>query len=241
VRLFSKPFTVSDDKIPRSFCASLFEPSMLKIHSFVTGPIQENAYLCYAEGFKEAVLIDPGDEAGRLEQEIRALGLKLEWILATHGHFDHVGAVASLAKAFGARFGMHEADGFLLDRLEDTAAFYGQQATTRPSITRALNAGDTVTVPGFALKVLGTPGHTPGGLCYYEPSSGSLFSGDTLFEGTVGRSDTEGGSHATLVASIHRELLSLPDSTQVYPGHGDPTSIGAERRQNPHLQGAPGA
>jgi hydroxyacylglutathione hydrolase len=214
---------------------------MFKIHSFVTGPIQENAYLCHAEGFQEAVLIDPGDEAGRLEQEIRALGLKLEWILATHGHFDHVGAVAGLAKAFGARFAMHEADEFLLERLEDTAAFYGQQATTRPVISQPLRAGEVVTVPGFTLKVLGTPGHTPGGLCYYHAESGSLFSGDTLFEGTVGRSDTEGGSHATLIASIHRELLSLPDTTRVYPGHGDPTSIGAERRQNPHLQGPPRA
>jgi glyoxylase-like metal-dependent hydrolase (beta-lactamase superfamily II) len=209
---------------------------MLKIQTFVNGPIQENAYLLYEEGGREAVLIDPGDEAGRLEKEIRALGVTVKLILATHGHFDHVGAVAALAKAFGASFAIQAADDFLLESLEDTAAFYGQQATKRPSIDLALKGGESVGVPGLQLKVLATPGHTPGGLCYYHAASGSLFSGDTLFEGTVGRSDTEGGDHRQLIASIHRELLPLPDQTIVYPGHGDKTSIGAERKSNPHLQ-----
>lgn len=209
---------------------------MLKIHTFLNGPIQENAYLLYAEGEKEAVLIDPGDEAARLEKEIRALGVTVKLILATHGHFDHVGAVHALAKAFGASFAMQAADAYLLESLADTAAFYGQQATKQPSVDLGLKGGESVGVAGVSLKVLATPGHTPGGLCYYHAESGSLFSGDTLFEGTVGRSDTEGGSHQDLVASIHRELLVLPDNVKVYPGHGDPTSIGAERRQNPHLQ-----
>jgi glyoxylase-like metal-dependent hydrolase (beta-lactamase superfamily II) len=210
---------------------------MLKIQTFVNGPIQENAYLLYEEGAKEAVLIDPGDEAGRLEKEIRALGVTVKLILATHGHFDHVGAVAALAKAFGATFGMQLADDFLLESLEDTAAFYGQQATKRPQVDLVLRGGESVGLPGLQLKVLATPGHTPGGLCYYHAESGSLFSGDTLFEGTIGRSDTEGGNHQQLIDSIHRELLPLPDDTRVYPGHGDNTSIGAERHRNPHLQG----
>jgi hydroxyacylglutathione hydrolase len=216
------------------------ERLMLKIHTFVNGPIQENAYLCHEEGFIEAVLIDPGDEAGRLEREIRALGLKPQLILATHGHFDHVGAVAALAAAFGIPFAMHGADGFLLDRLADMAAFYGQEATQRPGVQQALLGGESVGVAGLTLKVLATPGHSPGSLCYYHAESGSLFSGDTLFEGSVGRSDTEGGSHATLIASIHRELLGLPDATLVYPGHGAATTIGDERRHNPHLQGPRG-
>lgn len=211
---------------------------MLKIHSFLNGPIQENAYLLFEEGEKEAVLIDPGDEPARLEKEIRALGVQVKLVLATHGHFDHVGAVHALTQAFGASFAMQPADDFLLESLEDTAAFYGQGATKRPRVDLGLKGGESVGVAGVSLKVLATPGHTPGGLCYYHAASGSLFSGDTLFEGTIGRSDTEGGSHQQLVASIHRELLTLPDATKVYPGHGDPTSIGAERRQNPHLQGA---
>jgi len=210
---------------------------MLKIHCFVNGPVQENAYLLYAEGSREAVMIDPGDEGARLEKEARALGVEVKLILATHGHFDHVGAVSKLSKVFGARFAIHASDLFLLDVLTDMAAFYGQESSEKPEVHTALKAGDTVGVAGLELKVLGTPGHTPGGLCYYHAESGSLFSGDTLFEGSVGRSDTEGGDHAQLIASIHRELLTLPDSTKVYPGHGDATSIGAERRQNPHLQG----
>jgi glyoxylase-like metal-dependent hydrolase (beta-lactamase superfamily II) len=210
---------------------------MLKIQTFVNGPVQENAYLLYDEGGREAILIDPGDEAPLLEKEIRAFGVPVKLILATHGHFDHVGAVDALAKAFGASFAMHNADDFLLESLEDTAAFYGQQATKRPRIDLALKGGESVGVAGIQLKVFATPGHTPGGLCYYHPDSGSLFSGDTLFEGTVGRSDMEGGSHQQLVASIQHELLALPDGTIVYPGHGGQTSIGAERRSNPHLQG----
>ena len=210
---------------------------MLKIHTLVNGPIQENAYVLHLEGRSEAVVVDPGDEAPRLAAAIQALGLRPVLLLATHGHFDHVGAVDGLAKAFGARFAIHGADGFLLERLEDSAAFYGQQPTKEPKVDQELLGGETLEVAGLELKVLATPGHTPGGLCFYHQASGSLFSGDTLFEGSVGRSDTEGGSHGTLIRSIHRQLLTLPDATRVYPGHGDATTIGAERRQNPHLQG----
>lgn len=210
---------------------------MLKIHTLLNGPIQENAYVLHLEGQSEAVVIDAGDEAGRLVKTIQALGLKPVLLLATHGHFDHVGAVDGLAQAFGAPFAMHAADKFLLERLEDTAAFYGQQATKEPRISQPLQGGETLKVAGLELKVIATPGHTPGGLCFYDAKSGSLFSGDTLFEGSVGRSDTEGGSHEILIRSIHQQLLTLPDATRVYPGHGDATTIGAERAQNPHLQG----
>ncbi len=213
------------------------QAAMLQIHTLVNGPIQENAYVLQWPGQSEAIVIDPGDEAGRLAEAIRALGLKPVLLLATHGHFDHVGAVDGLAKAFGARFAMHGADGFLLERLEDSAAFYGQQPTKEPKVDQTLLGGETLKVGGIGLRVLATPGHTPGGLCFYHGESGSLFSGDTLFEGSVGRSDTEGGSHATLIQSIHRQLLTLPDATRVYPGHGDATTIAVERRQNPHLQG----
>ena len=210
---------------------------MLQIHTLVNGPIQENAYVLHLAGKTEAIVVDPGDEAGRLEKEIKALGLRPVLIVATHGHVDHVGAVAALAKAFGAPFAMRAADKFLLEGLEDMAAFYGQEPSQEPVINTALRGTETLNYGGIELKVLATPGHTPGGLCFYHQASGSLFSGDTLFQGTVGRSDFEGGDHATLVQSIHQQLLTLPDATKVYPGHGDPTSIGDERRGNPHLQG----
>ena len=117
---------------------------MLKIHTFVTGPIQANTYLVYVAGDAAAVLIDPGDEASRLEKEIRALGLSVKLILATHGHFDHIGAVDALSRAFGAPLAMQSADNYLLDRQEDSAAFYGQQPSKRPTIERPLQGGETV-------------------------------------------------------------------------------------------------
>ena len=207
-----------------------------KIHTLVNGPLEENCYLLHASDRAEGVLIDPGSDAAGLKLALDKLGVKPVLLLATHGHFDHVGAVHGLAAAYSAPFAQSQEDAFLLEMLEDTFAMYGMGSTKEPKVDRWLKAGETLEAAGLQIKVLGTPGHTPGGLCFYHAASGSLFSGDTLFAGSVGRSDGEGASHEALIASIKRELLPLPNATVVYPGHGEASTLGAERRENRFLQ-----
>ncbi|HTB33349.1 MAG TPA: MBL fold metallo-hydrolase [bacterium] len=208
----------------------------VQVETFVNGSLEENCYLIYDPARAEAVVIDPGSEAERLAQLLDQRGLKPVLILATHGHFDHVGGVAHLQERYHAPFGLAKPDAELLDVLEDSYAFYGLGSTKKPRVDRWLMAGEVLQAGGLDLHVLGTPGHTLGGLCFYHPGSASLFSGDTLFAGSVGRSDFEGGDHGQLVAGIKAELLGLPDATRVYPGHGEASSIGQERAENRFLQ-----
>jgi glyoxylase-like metal-dependent hydrolase (beta-lactamase superfamily II) len=206
------------------------------IQTLVNGSLEQNCYLLYDDARPEALVIDPGSQADLLRQAIDQAGLKPALILATHGHFDHVGAVHALQEAYGAPFGLAQADAGLLEGLEDTAAFYGVVGAQEPRADRWISPGERVAAGGLELQVLGTPGHTPGGLCFYHAPSGSLFSGDTLFAGSVGRSDFPGGSHEQLIDSIRRELLTLPPATVVYPGHGDATTLAQERAHNRFLQ-----
>jgi hydroxyacylglutathione hydrolase len=215
----------------------MIKSAMLTLHNWPVGPLQENTYFLYASGAQEGILIDPGDEAGRLETLIRATGVKPALILATHGHFDHVGAIHALAKAFGAKVGLNPADQPLMEELEDTAAFYGMQPTKAPAVDLALADGQHLEAGGLILKVLATPGHTLGSVCFYHAPTGHLFSGDTLFQGSVGRSDTGGGNHEQLLQSIARQLLPLPGATLVFPGHGDSTTLDIEKKTNRFLVG----
>lgn len=202
----------------------------------VNGPLEENCWVLHARGSREAVLIDPGSSPQQLREELDRRGLKPVQILATHGHYDHVGAVDALARAYGAPFAMAAADAFLLEALEDSYAFMGLGSTRKPNVDRHLSHGDVVEAAGLRLKVLATPGHTPGGLCFWHADSGHLFTGDTLFRGSIGRSDMEGGDGAALVAGIKRELFSLPDATQVHPGHGPSSTLAEEKAGNPYLR-----
>jgi hydroxyacylglutathione hydrolase len=208
----------------------------VQVEAFVNGSLEENCYLIYDSARAEAVVIDPGAEAERLCQLLDQRGLKPVLILATHGHFDHVGGVHLLQQRYGAPFGLAKADAELLDVLEDSYSFYGLGSTQKPHVDRWLMAGEWCQAGGLDLHVLGTPGHTRGGLCFYHPGSASLFSGDTLFAGSVGRSDFEGGDHGQLIGSIKAELLVLPDQTRVFPGHGEASTIGQERAENRFLQ-----
>ena len=210
---------------------------MIEIRKIVNGPLEENCWLAWEKGSKEALLIDPGAEPEKIAAVLEKEGLGVALILATHAHFDHVGAVAPMKERFKAPFAMHEADLPVLERLEDTSAFYGFGTVTIPKVERWLKAGDFVEAGALKLKVIHTPGHTPGGLCFYHAESGHLFSGDTLFRLSIGRADFEGGDMEALVGGIRRELFSLPGEVKVHPGHGPDTEIEQEKRGNPFVRG----
>ncbi len=207
-----------------------------EVHTLVNGPIEENCYFLRVAGSDKGVLIDPGSEPDQLRQALDRLGAKPVLLLATHGHFDHVGAVDALAQAYGVPFACHRADVELLDGLEDTFAFYGMGQTKKPKVDQLLENGQILEIAGLRLQVLATPGHTPGGLCFYDAEGGHLFSGDTLFQQSVGRSDMPGGDGPRLIQSIQTKLYTLPSETRVWPGHGSETSIGAEKKGNPYTR-----
>jgi glyoxylase-like metal-dependent hydrolase (beta-lactamase superfamily II) len=209
-----------------------------QILTLVNGSLEQNCYALRVEGRAECVLIDPGSSPLDLRSGLDSAGARPVLMLATHGHFDHVGAAQDLADAYRCPFGLSRLDEALLDTLEDSYAFYGLGATRRPNVDRWLDPSTRIDEAGIRLQVLATPGHTPGGLCFWHADSRSLFSGDSLFAGSVGRSDFEGSSHEQLIAGIRRELFSLPDpdSITVYPGHGEATRLGEEIRHNPFLR-----
>lgn len=206
------------------------------LRCFVNGPLEQNCYFLGLEGRPDGVLVDPGSDPDLLRRGLA--GRVPALLLATHGHFDHIGAAAALAKAYGCPFAMARPDEFLLDDLEDAFAAYGMGPTERPGVDFWLEPGREVQAAGLTLKVLGTPGHTPGSVCFFHAGTSAVFSGDTLFAGTVGRSDFPGGDHGQLIASIRRELLSLPDldKVRVLPGHGEASTLGEEARHNRFLR-----
>ncbi len=199
------------------------------------GPFAENAYVIWDRTTGEAVVIDPGDEAPRLLDGIRRRGLRVRLILATHGHLDHVGAVAELRAATGAPFHIHERELRLLAGLEDQAALFGLPAPAVPEVDGHIVEGQTFQVGSgeLAIRALETPGHSPGGVTF--AAGEALFVGDAVFAGSIGRTDLPGGDHPTLIRSIRERILSWPDRTILYPGHGPSTTVGEERRENPFL------
>jgi glyoxylase-like metal-dependent hydrolase (beta-lactamase superfamily II) len=205
------------------------------VKGVVVSPFQSNCYLVVCPTTREAIVVDPGDEAPRILEMIDAHGVTVKAIVATHGHLDHVLAVSPLKAATGAPFLMPEGDWELAAHAHEMAGFYGWQADPVPSPDAFLHEGDTVAVGALTLSVLSVPGHTPDHIALYlsEPP-GHLFCGDVLFAGSVGRTDLPGGDWATLQRSLQR-LMALPDETIVYPGHGPKTTIGRERMTNPFL------
>jgi len=205
----------------------------LKVLTLKTGYMAANAYIVYTENKPEAVIIDPGDDIELIMDLIKEHELKLEKILLTHGHFDHIGAVKDLKERTGAQVAIHkqEAD-FLTDPNKNLSYIINRQIVQDPADI-FLEDGDLIRVADMEFKVLHTPGHTEGGVCYKLGKV--LFTGDTLFEGSVGRTDLSGGSYEQLMSSIIEKLLVLDDDHLVYPGHGRQTTIGRERRENPFL------
>ena len=202
---------------------------------FVLGPMESNAYILADEATRRAAVIDPGMESERLLEFLEAERLRLDLVLNTHGHFDHVFCNGYFTSKTGARLLIHEADVPLLRELPEVARQYGFSVAEAPEPDGFLRDGDIIPVGGMAVRVYHTPGHSPGGVCLHVGEA--LFSGDTLFAGSIGRTDLPGGSYQKLVASIRAKLLPLPDATLVYTGHGPHTSIGDEREYNPFLIG----
>jgi hydroxyacylglutathione hydrolase len=207
----------------------------VSIRTFVVGPLQNNSYLVVDDATRRAALIDPGMESEPILEAIRADGLRLEALILTHGHFDHVFGLPLFKAATSAQVIMHPDDLPLLAEVPATARFFGFQAPPSPPPDRLVREGETIAVGELSLAVLETPGHTPGGISLRVGDA--VFVGDALFAGSVGRTDLAGGSLERLLASIRAKLLPLPDDTIVYAGHGPTSTIGAERRDNPFLQG----
>ena len=198
------------------------------------GLVQENCYILRREGADRALVVDPGDEAPRLLATLEDMGVGVDGILLTHTHFDHVGAVAPLARATGAEVWVpvieHEV---LADIMSYVWPGFGPFESYEAEHTLA--GGERLEMAGFDIDVIFTPGHSPGHVSFSIPGEGALFSGDVLFQGSVGRVDLPGGDWPTLRESIHGLMDALPDETRVHPGHMGLTTLGAERASNPFL------
>ena len=197
------------------------------------GPVQENTWIARREGAKEALLIDPGDEPETLKTALRELDATVAAILITHCHFDHVGAVAEMARATGARVYCPAGEVFILENINDFTMGFGPFEPYTPEET--VKDGDTLQLAGFEIDVIGTPGHSPDHVTYSIASEKAIFSGDVLFASSIGRTDLPGADHATLMASIAKLLDALPGETGVLPGHMQPTTLERERASNPFL------
>lgn len=200
----------------------------------VVGPLAANCYIVGSESSKEGMIIDPGDEAEVILRKVKDLGLAIKFIVLTHGHIDHIGAIKEVKKATGAEVAIHTDEAKSLQG-QSSSTLLGLAYPTPLPPDRLLQDGDSMDIGDVHFGVLHTPGHSPGGICLL--GQGVVFSGDTLFNYGIGRTDLPGGSHSQLMNSIHTKLMVLPDNTVVYPGHGPDTTIGAERRGNPFLHG----
>lgn len=207
---------------------------MLSIQLLTVGPLQENCYLLTDTQTQQAVLVDPGDEAERLLSALGNFNLAAVWL--THAHFDHIGALSEVHRRFPVPVYLHANDRELFDHAAQSAAFFGLTLEQPVLGTVSIGHGQTLTLGAHEATCLFTPGHAPGHMAFYLLEQGVVIAGDALFQGSIGRTDLPGGDHALLLASIRRELLTLPDETRVLPGHGPETTVGAERRANPFLR-----
>jgi hydroxyacylglutathione hydrolase len=207
----------------------------MEVRMFTVGPVAENCFLFRRDGSDRALIVDPGDEAPKLLGVIEQLGLSLDGILLTHTHFDHVGAVAPVARATGAEVWVPEIEKGVLANINSFVPWPGFGPFEDYEAEHTLKGGERLELAGFEIDVLFTPGHSPGHVTFSIPDEAAVFSGDVLFQGSVGRTDLPGGDWDTLLESIRSLVDSLPPETTVYPGHMGITTLGAERATNPFL------
>ena len=206
----------------------------MDVRCLTVGPVAENCYLVRGDGAEHALIVDPGEEPDRILSLVEELGVKVDAILLTHTHFDHIGAVAPVARATGAPVYCPELEvPVLADIMSWVPPGFGPYESY--DADRALRGGERLELAAFEIDVLHTPGHSPGHVTYSIPAEAALFSGDVLFQGSVGRVDLPGGDWPTLLASISGLLDAHPDETTVYPGHMGITTLGSERATNPFL------
>jgi len=203
------------------------------IKTLPVGPIMANCFIVGCKETLETAVIDPGDEADKILQLVADLDLNIKTIINTHGHFDHVSANKGIHTATNAPILIHALDAPMLEQISASAANWGLSAEDSPLPERTIDDGDTISFGQITLKVMHTPGHTPGGVSLF--TDGHVFVGDTLFAGSIGRTDFPGGDFATLKSSIQDKLFALGDDVRVYTGHGPETTIGHEKQHNPFV------
>ena len=204
------------------------------LETLVVGPLAVNCYILGDESTREGIVIDPGGDPRKIIDTIKAAQLRVVAIVNTHAHFDHVGALNEVRDFTRAPFMLHADEAPILAGAQMSAAMFGMSIAQPKPADRLLRDGDAVSAGSVTLRVLHTPGHTPGGICLLEDKR--VFVGDTLFQGSIGRTDFPGGDYGTLMGSIRDKLLPLPDETRVYAGHGTATTLGEEKRFNPFLR-----
>jgi len=206
----------------------------IRFESLVVGPLGTNCYIVWDRSTRTTAIIDPGGDAAKIRQVVSYNDLKPASILLTHGHPDHCFAAGYIAREYGAEIYMHEAD---IDQVEQGLVplelVYDVSSFVELSPLKLLNDGDILSLGDSSISVVHTPGHSPGGVCFVTDAG--LFCGDTIFAGSIGRTDFPGGDHDQLIASIRTKLLCRPDETPLYPGHGPSTTVGRERATNPFL------
>lgn len=205
----------------------------MKIETLVVGPIETNCYIVSDPVSKEAVIIDAGDDAEDILAYVQREQLHVKYLLNTHGHFDHIQANDLLRAQTGAPLGIHADDAELLETPEKVSGFGQFHGCQPPELL--LHNGDTISFGAYQLRVIYTPGHSRGGCCFYEVQEKVCFTGDTLFRGSIGRTDLYGGNYAALLKSVRERLQVLSDDTTIYPGHGPESNMAFERRANQYL------
>lgn len=209
--------------------------SNLKIGRLMLGICQTNCYFVYQEGSTDVIFFDPADKGDYIYEKLQEKGLNVKGILLTHGHFDHIWGTNKLRELSGAPIYAYEAEKVLCeDAITNVSDQVGRPYTVVPDYY--VKDGEEITIAGMTCKVIATPGHTVGSCCYYFEEAGMLIAGDTLFQESVGRTDLATGSMSAIIHSVKDKLFLLPDETKVYPGHGDVTSIGHEKRYNSFVQ-----